>query len=107
MKAKAKMSGFVGKGRAVVVVLSPGGNYLVRRVNPKGETDVDEARTILVQSDWDFPGLARMFGWVACPCGATDGTVDCDHRTASEMIQEAQQVIDANLGLYAEDPGYF
>lgn len=42
-----------------------------------------------VQSDWDYAGLASRFGWEACECGATDGTVDCSHRHVSEMLSEA------------------
>lgn len=52
--------------------------------------DVETGESVeFVQSDWDYPGLASMFGYVPCDCGATDGTVDCVHKTASEMISEA------------------
>ena len=44
---------------------------------------------LFVQSDWDWAGLASSLGWVPCPCGHTDGTVDCAHRTVSEMLSEA------------------
>ncbi|MBU1173664.1 MAG: hypothetical protein KKD44_29185, partial [Proteobacteria bacterium] len=44
----------------------------------------------LVQSDWDFPAVASAMGWTPCEkCDLTDGTVDCAHRTATEMISEA------------------
>ena len=64
-------------------------------------------REILVQTDWDFPGLASTFGWSPCSCGATDGTVDCDHRTADEMIADARDFLAAHVGDTADDPGYF
>ena len=62
---------------------------------------------ILVQTDWDFPGLASPFGWSPCSCGATDGTVDCDHKTAGEMIAAARDFLTAHVGDTADDPGYF
>ena len=67
----------------------------------------DNGREILIQSDWDFPGLASTFGWSPCPCGATDGTIDCDHRTAREMIAEAGDFLRAHAGDTTDDPGYF
>ena len=42
-----------------------------------------------VQSDWGYAPLAQRFGWVPCPCGHTDGTVKCEHRTVSDMLSEA------------------
>jgi hypothetical protein len=62
---------------------------------------------ILVQADWDFPGLAVTFGWSPCSCGATDGTVDCDHRVADEMIADARDFLAAHVGDTTDDPGYF
>ncbi len=62
---------------------------------------------ILFQSDWDFPSLASTFGWCPCPCGTTDGTVDCAHRTRSDMIAEAWDFLDAHVGDIVDDPGYF
>jgi hypothetical protein len=83
--------------------------YLICRVDEKGEWNMrDETRTVLVQSDWDYPGLASNLGFVPCPdCGFTDGTVDCAHKTASQMIAEAQEFLDAHLGEPFENPGYF
>jgi hypothetical protein len=74
------------------------GTFLVTAAN---------GREILVQTDWDFPGLASTFGWSPCSCGATDGTVDCDHRTADEMIADARDFLRAHAGDTTDDPGYF
>jgi len=47
-------------------------------------------------------------GWVACSqCRDTDGTVDCEHRTALEMITDATNFLDEHTGESFEDPGYF
>lgn len=67
----------------------------------------EDGRDILIQSDWDFPGTASTFGWEACPCGRTDGTVDCAHRTRSEMMAEAWDFLTAHIGTTVPDPGYF
>jgi hypothetical protein len=67
----------------------------------------DDDRDLLVQTDWDFPGVASTFGWSACACGETDGTVDCVHRTTDEMIADAQDFLRAHAGDIADDPGYF
>jgi hypothetical protein len=56
---------------------------------PDGGDPYKDAITRLIQSDWDFPGVASNMGYVPCKCGATDGTVDCTHKTATEMITEA------------------
>ena len=74
------------------------GNYLI--VN-------DDGADLLVQTDWDYPGLASSFGFVPCECGETDGTVNCAHKTATEMIDDAARFLDDNLGKRVEDPGYF
>ena len=67
----------------------------------------EDGRDILVQTDSDHPGLASTFGWVPCECGETDGTVDCAHRTATDMIEDAADYLRENEGATAEDPGYF
>ena len=74
------------------------GNYLI--VN-------DDGADLLVQTDWDYPGLASSFGFVPCECGETDGTGNCAHKTATEMINDAATFLDDNLGKRVEDPGYF
>ena len=67
----------------------------------------EDGRDILIQTDFDYPGIASTFGWSPCDCGATDGTVDCGHKAASQMIAEAQMFLDDNIGESVEDPGYF
>lgn len=69
--------------------------------------ETDDGRSILIQTDWDYPGVASSFGWVACECGDTDGTVDCAHKKAGEMISDARAFLDAHDGETIEDPGYF
>lgn len=69
--------------------------------------DLDSGKSLLFQADWDFPGLATSFGFVPCKCGRTDGSVDCPHKTASQMIAEAQDFLDEHIGDQIPDPGYF
>jgi hypothetical protein len=79
--------------------------------------DLDRGRTILIQTDWDYPGVASSFGWdirsahapgCADPSG-TDGTIDCPScgTTASSFITAAESWMDDHLGAIVEDPGYF
>lgn len=83
------------------------GCYLICQVRDDGTWDTrDEPTTVLCQSDWDRPMLARDLGWRPC-CDVTDGTVDCPHKTASEMIAEAGEYLDEHLGEPFDDPGYF
>lgn len=82
------------------------GCYLICQVDGNGDWDPrDEERMVLVQTDWDYLGLASLFGWSPC-CADTDGTVDCC-KTASEMIGEARDVIGEHPQEPVEDPGYF
>lgn len=67
----------------------------------------EDGRDILVQTDWQYPSVASSFGYVPCECGATDGTVNCSHKTATQMISEAQDYLDEHIGDTIEDPGYF
>ncbi len=63
----------------------------------------EDGRSILVQADWDFPGLASTFAWSPCSCGATDGTVDCDHKTAEGPVGS---FVSAEQGtLFASESG--
>jgi hypothetical protein len=67
----------------------------------------EDGRDLLVQTDFDFPGVASTFGWSPCSCGETDGTVDCDHQAADDMIAEARDFLQERIGSTADDPGYF
>ena len=67
----------------------------------------DERDSMLIQNDWDYPGVASTFGWtVGCEC-PTDGTVDCRHKTAAEHIASAHDYLIGHIGKVVEDPGYF
>jgi hypothetical protein len=79
----------------------------------------DNGDSRLIQSDWDFPGTARSFGWdmrdvqqegiAKCEHDETDGTVTCPRcgLTATDFISAAGEWLDDNIGAEAEDPGYF
>ena len=67
----------------------------------------DEEHTALVQYDWDFPSLASSLGYEPCECGGSDGTVDCCDKTASEMIEDAADWLDAHLGEPFDGSDYF
>jgi hypothetical protein len=75
----------------------------------------DESKSILVQTDWDRPGLARSFGWNGkvgrerCQHRGTDGTVKCPDcgRTPSRFIEAATDWLDSHEGAVVSDPGYF
>lgn len=88
--------------------------YLLCQVDDTGNWDTrDEDTTRLIDTDWDYPGIASVFGWnIAdddCEHEGTDGTVDCPScgKTAGEFISEASDYLDANLGTIVDDPGYF
>lgn len=78
---------------------APGCFILCRVTNPEagpGKYDWDERdaqNTRLIQTDWDFPGLARTFGW-----DGYDADVDRAREYLDECVEEAKVV---------EDPGYF
>jgi hypothetical protein len=65
---------------------------------PVGESMYDDTKTVFVQSDWDYPALASRLGFVCCDCGDTDGTVDCAHHTAGEMMTAAYDYLMDHLG---------
>ena len=71
------------------------------------ELESESGESVLFQTDWDFPGTASSYGWQACECGETDGTIDCAHKTASEMIGQAADYLDEHIGDVIDDPGYF
>lgn len=81
--------------------------YLICRVVDGHWNTRDDENTVLIQSDWEFPAVASAFGFIPCECGRTDGTVDCPHKTATQMISEAADWLDDHLGEVTEDPGYF
>lgn len=72
--------------------------------------DVDE----FYQTDWDFPALARRFGWNGkvgrerCTHDSTDGTVDCKAcgKTASQFIAAATDYLDRNDGKTIIEDGF-
>jgi len=81
----------------------------------------EDGRDILVQTDGDYPGVAGTFGWslpaLVLPDGSfcpsdhdgTDGTVECPtcHQPAAYFIEAAGAFLRDEVGLTAEDPGYF
>jgi hypothetical protein len=90
------------------------GCYEIARKRRKDYRGPDGA-TVLVQTDWDYPGVASTFGWRprkrrGCAHDGTDGTVDCRGcgLTAGEMIASAGAFLDriADTGRSADDPGY-
>jgi len=62
--------------------------------------DGDDAATVLIQSNWDFAGVACTIGWQACGCGRTDGTVRCRvcSREVSDMLSEAYDYLHSQEG---------
>jgi hypothetical protein len=67
----------------------------------------ENGKELLIQTDWDFPSTALSFGYCCCECGETDGTVDCIHKTATQMITEARDYLDEHIGDIIDDVGYF
>ena len=58
----------------------------------------DNGTSDFIQLDWNYPFTASRFGFVPCECGATDGTVDCEHKTATQMISEAYDFLVDHVG---------
>ena len=58
----------------------------------------EDGRDRLIQTDWDYPGIAETFGWNR-GCG----------KEASDMIDEAFDFLTeiADSEIEVEDPGYF
>lgn len=76
----------------------------------------DGGRAILVQSDWELPGIAIMFGGIlgelvdnGCQHLGTDGTVKCSHCGADvgDFISASMRYLDGCDGQSVEDPGFF
>lgn len=87
-----------------------------------GEILGEGGRSILIQTDWDYPGTASTFGWdissvqdaereqfTPCRHQETDGTVDCKECgiKAGTFIAAAVDWLADNDGAQVEDPGYF
>jgi hypothetical protein len=88
--------------------------YIIARQRNDGTFDARDAdNTILVQSDWDFPAIARVFGmpWgdLTCAHRGTDGTVDCPEcgTTAEIFIATAAHWLAEHIGATADDTCYF
>jgi hypothetical protein len=100
------------------------GFFMVENLDDSGTVAAD----ILVQTDYDYPGIAGTFGWsvrmvegrsglrnVRCHHDGTDGTIACNAGnpyascglTAADFIASAAEYLDAHIGATADDPGYF
>lgn len=87
-----------------------------------------DGRDLLIQTDWDCPGIASSFGWSLvqvqtpgrefgsedtdrppCQHRTTDGTVACRDCgiQPDQFIASAREWLDDNDGATVEDPGYF
>lgn len=94
--------------------------YIVTRY---GAAVDDPAGSMLVQVDWDYPGIAGAFGWsvstveestahgysLPCEHRGTDGTIACPDcgTPAGAFIESAADWLDSHDGATADDPGYF
>ena len=76
----------------------------------------ESSDSVLVQTDYDAPGVASTFGWDISQVGSsncqhrgTDGTVYCKEcgETASAFIAAAIEFINDHDGDEVDDPGYF
>jgi hypothetical protein len=86
----------------------------------------DASKSLFVQTDWDYPSIARTFGWdmstvkrksadeeeeesKPCKHNHTDGTVKCRDcgLEPSDFIAAAYDYLSENEGAIADDPGYF
>ena len=76
-----------------------------RRIARKQKRETGD-ESVLFQTDWDFPGLARNLGWNGkvgrerCRHSGTDGTITCPEcgRTAGDFIAAAAAWLDAHVG---------
>ena len=78
------------------IAIEQGGNwapccYILCKVVDGDWDERDESTTVLVQTDYDYPGIARAFGWVG----------------EDDQIAEAAEHLDGCEGKVVEDPGYF
>ena len=81
-----------------------------------GEILGPNGQSVLIQTDWDYPGVASSFGWNiadvgdgSCQHESTDGTIDCRecNVTVGDFITAALEWLDDHHGATADDPGYF
>lgn len=84
-----------------------------------GEIVAGDGQSLLVQTDWDLPPIALVFGWSLkevqtwghpeCKHLRTDGTTYCPDcpLEASDFIAAAAKWLANNDGVTADDPGYF
>jgi hypothetical protein len=90
----------------IVLTAESYGTYSLTEVRHDG-------RSICVQTDYDFPSIARSFGWNMrgrkCVHSGTDGTIDCPEcgKSVTDFITEARNYLDAHDGKIIFDPGYF
>ena len=82
--------------------LTPANKRLARK-----QEKATGAESVLFQTDWDFPPLARNLGWNMklkrndkCRHSSTDGTVTCREcgATASDFIAKAIEWLDNHDG---------
>jgi len=67
----------------------------------------EDSRAILVQVDWDFPGIAETFGWSPPPGAVTDSTGNFAEEALSAIIGHARDFLHERVGSIADDTGYF
>lgn len=84
----------------------------------------EDGRSVLVQTDWDYPGVASSFGFnladvqvmnrryyglAACQHDGTDGTIKCQKcgLLPVTFIEAAAAYLDEQDGAEVDDPGYF
>lgn len=106
-------------------VNSPNFCFEVMPVNSRGKLYADtkhnrklgRLRSVFIQSDWEYAGLARTFGFSlsqvqypsrSCPHDATDGTVDCKECgvKVGDFLASAYDYLADNTGKIVDDPGY-
>ena len=87
-----------------------GGTYELTPANKRIARKLEKQtghESVLFQTDWDFPGLARTLGWNMkvkgrrnCLHSSTDGTVACVAcgAQAGEFIQSAIEFLDKHDG---------
>lgn len=87
---------------------APVGFLICRKLRHGRWNARDDDNTILVDTDWDFPGLASHLGWLGCPHGS-DGTVRCCEcgKSPSEFISEAYDYLVAHQGERFDGSDYF